>query len=507
MKQLITNIEKQENVRQALSSLRSMIKDEDQKEEFYTVLTAQPDLFLTTLSSEDAKTRKNIALLLGDMGDLLTPSMLAEDQELCTTFVNKLFDAYNHEETLFVKSAYLEALKQYNYTKLLPQLKEKLNTLSSMELTVDNRKHVSKEIHVLTDMIVAKEGIKKHNFTGFHQENECIFLTNRIHKEVVEEQIKALTTSPIKPFSAGVRLVTKDLDQLLPIRTYQEVLFLLPGMATLPSDPIEAASKVVDSKLVEYLNKRHTGTAPFYFRVEIKSKMPMDKKSQFIHRFATELERVSNRQLINSTTNYELELRLIPNKTGTYNTLVKLFTIKDERFSYRREFQSSSIKPVNAALFVALAKPYMVENARVLDPFCGVGTLLIERQKELKADTSYGIDISEEALQKASLNTNEAGQLIHYIHRDFESFTHEYPFDEIFTDLPFAMSASSQDEIRKIYKDFFAHSKSLLSKTGTIICYARNPEYCIPFAKDNGYRIVKEFVISEKDNTRLFIIK
>lgn len=507
MKQLITNIEKQENVRQALSSLRSMIKDEDQKEEFYTILTAQPELFLNTLSSEDAKTRKNIALLLGDMGDLLTPSMLSEDQELCDIFVKKLFESYSKEETLFVKSAYLEALKQYNYTSLLPQLKQKLNALSSMEFTEDNRKHVSEEIHVLTDMIIAKEGIKKHTFTGFHEENECIFLTNRIHKEVVEEQIKALTTSPIKPFSAGVRVVTKELDQLLPLRTYQELLFLVPGMATLPSDPLEAANKVADSKLVQFLNKRHKGTTPFYFRVEVKSQMPMDKKSQFIHRFASALERVSKRQLINSTTNYELELRLIPNKTGTYNTLVKLFTIKDERFFYRKEFQSSSIKPVNAALFVALAKPYMVENARVLDPFCGVGTLLIERQKEIKADTSYGIDISEEALQKASLNTNEAGQLIHYIHRDFESFTHEYPFDEIFTDLPFAMSTSSQDDIRRIYKNFFSHSKTLLSKTGTIICYARNPEYCIQFAKDNGYRIIKEFVISEKDHTRLFIIK
>ena len=132
---------------------------------------------------------------------------------------------------------------------------------------------------------------------------------------------------------------------------------------------------------------------------------------------------------------------------------------------------------------------------------------MIERQKELNADTSYGVDISEEALEKASLNTNEAGQLIHYIHRDFESFTHEYPFDEIFTDLPFAMGTSSQDEIRRIYKDFFAHSKSLLSKTGTIICYARNPEYCTRFAKENGYRIVKEFVISEKEDTRLFVIK
>ena len=507
MKQLILNIEKNENVRQSLSSLRSMIKDEEEKENLYSAMTEQPQLFLSALSLEDAKTRKNAALLIGDMGELLATSQIPSDKELCDTFVKELYKAYETETTLFVKSSYLEALKEYNYTSLLPQLKETLNTLSSMELAEDNRKHVAEEIHVLTDMIVAKEGIKKHRFTGFHEENECIFLTNRLHKDLVEGQMAALTDTPFKPFPAGVRLVTRQLGDLLPIRTYQELLFLVPGMATLPADPIEAAAKVANSSLPEFLTKRHDKANPFYFRVEVKSKMPLDKKSQFIHRFAAEIERVSNRQLINSATNYELELRLIANKTGSYNTLVKLFTIKDDRFSYRKEFQASSMKPVNAALLVALAKPYMVENARVLDPFCGVGTLLIERQKEIKADTSYGLDISEEALEKAKSNTEEAGQLIHYIHRDFQSFTHEYHFDEIFTDMPFAMGNTSKEEIYQLYKDFFAHAKTLLSKTGTIIVYSRNPEYCIRFAKDLGYRIVKELVISEKEDARLFIIK
>ena len=507
MNQLILNIEKQQDVRQSLSSLRNMIKDEDQKEDFYSVMTLRPELFLSLLSSEDAKTRKNTALLIGDMGELFATSQIPSDKELCKTFVDKLYNAYETEKTLFVKSSYLHALKEYNYTSLLPRLKEILGTLSSMELDEGNRKHVAEEIHVLTDMIVAKEGIKKHKFIGFHEENDYIFLTNRLHKDLVEGQIAALTDTPFKPFPAGVRLVTKQLDKLLPLRTYQELLFLVPGMATLPSDAVDAAAKVGDSIFLEFLNKRHDQPGPFYFRIEVKSKMPLDKKSQFIRRFASELERVSNRQLINSATNYELELRLIPNKTGTFNTLVKLFTIKDDRFSYRKEFQASSIKPVNAALFVALAKPYMVENARVLDPFCGVGTLLIERQKEVKADTSYGLDISEEAIQKAKINTEEAGQLIHYINRDFQSFTHEYHFDEIFTDMPFAMGNSSQEDILRIYKDFFAHAKTLLSKTGTIICYSRNPEYCKRFTKEYGYRVVKEFVISEKEDTRLFVIK
>ena len=62
MKQLILNIEKNENVRQSLSSLRSMIKDEEEKENLYSAMTEQPQLFLSALSLEDAKTRKNAAL-------------------------------------------------------------------------------------------------------------------------------------------------------------------------------------------------------------------------------------------------------------------------------------------------------------------------------------------------------------------------------------------------------------------------------------------------------------
>ena len=30
-------------------------------------------------------------------------------------------------------------------------------------------------------------------------------------------------------------------------------------------------------------------------------------------------------------------------------------------------------------MIVALAEPYLKENAQILDPFCGVGTMLIER--------------------------------------------------------------------------------------------------------------------------------
>ena len=67
----------------------------------------------------------------------------------------------------------------------------------------------------------------------------------------------------------------------------------------------------------------------------------------------------------------------------------------------------------------------MKEDAQVLDPFCGVGTMLIERHKAVRANTSYGIDILEEAVLKARENAEAAKQVIHFVNRDFFEFTHD----------------------------------------------------------------------------------
>ena len=178
--------------------------------------------------------------------------------------------------------------------------------------------------------------------------------------------------------------------------------------------------------------------------------MELDKRSAFAKALSSEIERKSKRELINTTSNYEFEIRLIENNVGTFNILVKLYTIKDRRFTYRMNVLPTSIKPVNAALTVELAKKYMKEEAQVLDPFCGVGTMLIERHKAVKANTTYGIDIYGQAIDMARENTERARQIIHYINRDFADFTHEYYFDEIITNMPFAIGRKTESEIREV---------------------------------------------------------
>ena len=65
--------------------------------------------------------------------------------------------------------------------------------------------------------------------------------------------------------------------------------------------------------------RSHEGNPPYYFRVELKCKMDHSKKSAFTRRLSSKIEKLSGRKLINTTSNYEFEIRLIENKEGNCN--------------------------------------------------------------------------------------------------------------------------------------------------------------------------------------------
>lgn len=478
------------DVRQNLSKLRQEIKDDDARMALLYQIGISYDVFSKLLAHEDAKVRKNTALLIGDLG--------------IQKLVQQLFDAYTKEDKLFVKSAYLLAMKELDYRAYIPALKECLNKYQEMEIAVENQKHIAEECRVISDMIIMMEGIKEHKFKGFEESNDVVLLTNRNHINVTLEQ---LNTKKVKSFTAGVIARTSDLEDVLKIRTFSELLFMVPGMTTCAKDPVAAAKTIIEAKFVDYLLKRHSGKAPFYFRIELKARMELDKKSAFTKKLATELERRSNRELINSTSNYEVELRLIENKDGAFNVLVKLYTLVDDRFEYRKEVEPTSMKPVNAALSLELVKEYLKENAQIIDPFCGVGTMLIERHKLVKANTTYGIDRLESAIEKAKVNTQAARQIIHYINKDFFEFTHEYKFDEIVTDMPMAIGRKSEEEIYEIYERFFKKARTILHEDAVIIMYSHNRDFVRKLAPLSNVRIEKEYELSMKEGTYVFVLK
>ncbi|MBR5597992.1 MAG: methyltransferase [Lachnospiraceae bacterium] len=484
-----------ENVRQNLSKLRDLIKEQNNKDECKMLVQENELVLESLLESDDAKTRKNTALLIGDLG---IASMLIV-----------LWRAYERENTLFVKSSYLAAMGKMDASAFLKPIKARIQELSNIEVEESNQKHIREELQELRKLILSIEGIKKHRFIGWNKESEVILLANRRHLETVFMEIKQLPDIPTfdaKLMNAGIRLKTPVLEPLMEIRTWQEMLFLVSGMKTCEKDPVKAAETISSSKLIDFLEERHKGEFPFYFRVEMKSKDEKEKQ-KFIKKFVDVLEDKTSGKFLNSTSDYEVELRLVENKDGRFNVMVKLFTIKDFRFDYRKEVIASSIRPANAALLVQLAKEYMIEDGRILDPFCGVGTMLIERQMKVNADTSYGLDIFEEAIEKARRNTEEANQLIHYINRDCFTFTHEYLFDEIFTNMPFVQGRKTPLEIYEIYDKFFESGRKLIRRGGVIILYSHDKTYVEKLSLKHELEILKKCQINVKEDTWLYVLK
>lgn len=484
------DIIQKKDVRLNLIKLKAEIKEGFNKDALLYQIGADFQIFYELLKNEDAKIRKNTALI---MGELAVPQ-----------FLEKLYQAYLKEEQLFVKTSYLTAMKNFDYGNLLPDLKERLASLNLLDIKESDKKHISEEMRALTQLILGKEGVKQHIFNGYEVPSELVLLTNRNFKNITLDQ---LNKDKVKEFNAGVILRTDNLNEVLPIRTYKELLFMIEDVKVCSSDVNAAAEKIAASSLIDFLIKRHKGFVPFYFRIELKSKLDLDKKSVFTKKLGTRIEQLTDRKLINTTSNYEFELRLIENKEGNYNVLIKLFTLKDERFIYRRKAIAASIQPADAALMVALAKDYLTDDAQVLDPFCGVGTMLIERNQLLRANTMYGLDVYSDAINKAKENTEAAHAIIHYINRDFFDFKHDYLFDEIFTNMPRAMGHKEEDEIFTLYKKFFIKAPEHMKHGGVMILYSHNRDYIRKLCNRNIYRLEQEYEISKKEGAYLFVIR
>lgn len=487
---IYNNILENKDLRKNLIELKAQIKDDSNKYALLYRIAGDYNTLIGLLKNDDPKVRKNAALIMGilDVKGFLVP----------------LYDAYVNETQLFVKSSYLTAIMNYDYRVYLNDFKERLNYLSKSKVEDNDKKHIDEEIRQLTNLVVTMEGVRKHKFIGYDVENTLVLLTNRNHFEQTFEQVES---NKKKRFNAGVIVKTTALEDVLKIRTFEELLFMVPLVKQVENDPMKAADAIIKGDILGFLTSRHNGKAPFYFRVEMKSKLELDKKSIFAKKFASQIQRLSQGKLINSTSNYEFEIRLILNKDGKYNVLLKLFTLNDDRFSYRSEAIATSIKPVNAALTMSLVKEYLKEGAKVMDPFCGVGTMLIERSKFLKANTLYGVDIFGEGIDKARVNTENAKEIVHYINRDFFDFRHEYLFDEIVTDMPFNMANLDDVKIKEIYIKFFEKARTHLVDGGLIIMYCHNKEYIKRFADKKYYRVIDNFEISMRENAYVYVIK
>lgn len=489
MEKILRELEKKENIRTNLSALRAQIKDGEKKQKLFQHIEETEDLFFEFLKDDDAKTRKNAALLFGDLA--YAPAL------------NVLYEGYQQEKTLFVRASYLQALAELDVTEKLPDLRDALQDLLETEPEPENKKHIDEEIRALRKIIIQNEGIMHHTLDVKGKQVSVILLTNRLHRETIRRSIDC-GTAELHPL--GVRVETDNLKKLMQLRTYRDIVFPLCMNGLLPADAAGAAKGIMDGDILGILDSLHKEDDEYYFRIEVKSSWDLEARSAFTRKLAGELERLSEGRLINSMSDYEVELRLIANKDGLFFPCLKLSTVKNNRFSYRKNAIAASIHPSAAALIMELSKDYLKEYAQVLDPFCGVGTMLVERSKCVPAREMYGIDVFGEAIVFARENTELSGRKANYIHRDFFDFKHGYRFDEIVTNMPLRGKKTKQ-EMDDFYYQFFEKSKEILADEAVVIMYTNE----IGFVKkqlrlQKKFTLLKEICMQQKNDFYLLIM-
>lgn len=489
IKELFENISAGQDIRKSLIALKQELKQEEARIELLALLQGDFSLITELLNDPDPKVRKNAAMTLG---------RLDQDQH-----VPLLYQAYQREEQLFVKSEYLKAMANLDCSSCKTSLEKRLEELQQVSPAKEEEKHFREELAALRKLVDMGASHKKHRFQGYDDTWEIILSTGKKHQNITAKQLKDGKSAILK---SGVRLITSRIKSVLEIRTYRELLFLL-NSKQISGEPKEAARALAESNLLLLLEKAFQSEDDFYFRLSLHSPRSLEQRSAFTKKCAFALEQETGGRLKNSASDYEVEIRLMENRKGQFLPLIKLSGLEDERFSYRKHTVAASIRPEQAALIAMLAKQYMKENAQVLDPFCGVGTMLIERDRVCRAEYLYGVDIFGEAIIKARENAELAGREIYYINRDFSEFTHEYLFDEIITNMP-DRGKRDKEAHDGIYQMLFDQAQELLKGQGRMFVYSNEKNYVKKQLRlHKQFTLLQEYGMDDKECYFLFIIE
>ena len=183
----------------------------------------------------------------------------------------------------------------------MEELKARFNELKKTPLTSDNKNHILEEMKQLKSIF----GTGKQEFIVYDLINECILTTNRNFKDITAAALKNI---PHKDFTAGVIVKTDKLRQVLPIRTYEEILFIPDKVKTVTNDPVKAAGELVNGGIKGYIFDRigitgdRTGqddNVKVNFRTDLRLKGKKEN-NDFVKKFSSEIEALTNWELSNS---------------------------------------------------------------------------------------------------------------------------------------------------------------------------------------------------------------
>lgn len=171
----------------------------------------------------------------------------------------------------------------------------------------------------------------------------------------------------------------------------------------------------------------------------------------------------------NNPGHYALELRIVCRGERCALWLKPSFDEKN-RYPWRKHSISASMKPALAACLARYIAPY-VDKPRVLDPFCGSGTLLFSCEEAFPCASLLGVDISQNAVQAAKENAAAGKSRARFVQKDVRRFEPREPADLVIANLPFGNRVGTHGDNRTLYAAFLDRLPALLAPGGVALLY------------------------------------
>jgi len=423
-----------ENQRASLRFLVDACKKKRHREAIAPLVIRDVDKLLTL---QDNKARKVACMLIG----ICAPNECAQ----------KLLAALEIEKTRFVKPSIILALGNSDN----PEIYLKNYVVEPGEI-----KHVEAETDALKKALAKSLPIPK-NVKVILPETVTVtsFKLSALITELKEKKI-----SYDRVGHNGFNVKTAELEKL---RCYDEALYYIGTTQDFPK-----AASVLDS----------FGCGGLVYRIEA-GKLPIAQRSDTIKKISHGMFAYG---YTDNPSSYSFEIRPMPDH--------KLFAVFKEksRFPYRVATISASINPVTAACVMQICKPYMKENAEVLDPFCGSATMLIERGIIKPVKSLVGVDISVDAIEAARSNREASGQQITFLRSDIVNYNTS-KFDEIVSNMPFRNRVSDYESDIRLYNLFVKRLGTLLKHDGIAFLYTQEKKLLRnEIIRNDLFRIVKE---------------
>ena len=397
------------------------------------------------LLSENTMLRKNAARLAGALMDPLDAAPLAT--------------ALFREQRRLVRPSIILALGAIGTEEAKSAL-----TGYKIETPADEgeRKHFNDEQEALRLALSRIEAPPSRSFTGFASPVDVELRSARNLGAQLAQELDELGFSVKKAWNDGVLLSITDPAPLFEARCFSEMLIPINKNVPFNAKDVAAAAK---GAMLKLLSSSCGGGAPYGYRIDVRG---MDAgRADFIKELAIALD---GGGLKNSPSAYDAELRVERYKEicGLY---LKLYMIEDGRFDYRVGSLPASMHPATAAAILRLASSSLRTNARVLDPFCGSGTMLIEREKLSGCSALTGVDITPRALEVAVKNAEAAKARIELVCKDCLKFRASEPYDEVISNLPFGNRVGTHSSNERLYAGLLPKLGEWLRPGGVAILY------------------------------------